>query len=143
MLEDIREIQEIPLDSPEVMQEIAGEIKAEPAETEANEPAEIKAEPIKPKAKGRPRGSLNKGPSKPRAKRKTQIQEAPVEEDSPPVYEPSSPKRNLKLPTDPNSCDIAATMLKLLQDQTYSSQARKQRLYNSWFPSSVQAPKPR
>ena len=89
-------------------------------------------EPVKPKPKGRPKGSLNKGPSKPRAK-KTQIKETPVEEDTPPVYEPSSPKRNLKLPTDPNSSDIAAAMLKMLQDQTYSRQARKQRLYQSWF----------
>ena len=89
---------------------------------------------IKPKVKGRPRGSLNKGPSKPRAK-KTQIQETPVEhgQDSPPAYEPSSPKRNLKLPTDPSTSDVAAAMLKLLQDQSYSRQSRKQRLYNSWF----------
>ena len=124
------EIQEIPLDIAEVTQDIAEEIQAEPAVIEADEPAEIKAEPIKPKAKGRPKGSLNKGPSKPRAK-KTQIQETPVEET--PVYEPSSPKRNLKMPTDPSSSDIAAAMLKLLQDQTYSRQARKQRLYQSWF----------
>ena len=112
------------------MQDIAEEIQAEPAVIAADEPAEIKAEPIKPKAKGRPKGSLNKGPSKPRAK-KTQIQEAPVEEA--PVYEPSSPKRNLRMPADPSSSDIAAAMLKLLQDQTYSRQARKQRLYQSWF----------
>ena len=51
----------------------------------------------------------------------------------PPVYEPSSPKRNLKMPTDPSSSDIAAAMLKLLQDQAHSRQARKQRLYQSWF----------
>ena len=112
------------------MQDIAEEIQAKPAVIEADEPAEIKAEPIKPKAKGRPKGSLNKGPSKPRTK-KTQIQETPVEET--PVYEPSSPKRNLKMPADPSSSDIAAAMLKLLQDQTYSRQARKQRLYQSWF----------
>jgi len=129
-IQEIQGIQEIPLDSPEVMQDIAEEIQAEPAVIEADEPAEIKAEPIKPKAKGRPKGSLNKGPSKPRAK-KTQIQETPVEET--PVYEPSSPKRNLKMPADPSSSDIAAAMLKLLQDQTYSRQARKQRLYQSWF----------
>ena len=127
------EIQEIPLGITEAAQDIAEEIKAEPVEIGASEPAEIEAEPIKPKAKGRPKGSLNKGPPKPRAKKKTQIQEAPVEEDSPPVYEPSSPKRNLKMPTDPTSSDIAAAMLKLLQDQTYSRQARKQRLYQSWF----------
>ena len=129
-IQEIHGIQEIPLDSPEVMQDIAEEIQAEPAVIEADEPAEIKAEPIKPKAKGRPKGSLNKGPSKPRAK-KTQIQETPVEET--PVYEPSSPKRNLKMHADPSSSGIAVAMLKLLQDQTYSRQARKQRLYQSWF----------
>ena len=133
MPEDIQEIQKHPLDSNEVMQDIAEETKAELAEIEADEPAEIQAEPIKPKAKGRPKGSLNKGPPKPRAKRKTQMQEAPVEEDAPAVYEPSSPKRNLKMPTDPSSSDIAGAMLKLLQDRMYSRQARKQRLYQSWF----------
>ena len=127
------EIQEIPLGITEATQDIAEEIKAEPVEIGASEPVEIEAETIKPKAKGRPKGSLNKGPPKPRAKKKTQIQETPVEEDSPPVYEPSSPKRNLKIPTDPSSSDIAAAMLKLLQDQSYSRQSRKQRLYNSWF----------
>ena len=124
------DIQEIPLDNPDIAQpiednaqsieDIAAEIPEEPV------PELVK--PIKPKAKGRPKGALNKGPSKPRAK-KTQIQEAPVEE----AYEPSSPKRNLKLPTDPSSSDVAAAMLKLLQDQSYSRQSRKQRLYNSWF----------
>ena len=130
-IQDIQGIQEFPLDSPEVMQDIAQEIKAEPVEIGASELAEVEAETIKPKAKGRPKGSLNKGPPKPRAKKKTQIQESPV--DSPPVYEPSSPKRNLKMPTDPSSSDIAAAMLKLLQDQTYSRHARKQRLYQSSF----------
>ena len=120
------DIQEIPLDIAEEVQDIAEEIKAD------EQPELEVTEPVKPKAKGRPRGSLNKGPSKPRAK-KTRIKEMPVEEDSPLVYEPSSPKRNLKMPTDPSSSDIAAAMLKLLQDQTYSRQARKQRLYQSWF----------
>ena len=89
-------------------------------------------EAIKPKAKGRPKGAPNKGPSKPRTK-KTQIQEAPVSMIEETMYEPASPKRNLKNPSDANSSDIAAAMLKLLQDQSYSRQSRKQRLYNSWF----------
>ena len=55
---------------PEVMHDVGEEIEAELAEAAANELAEIKAEPIKPKAKGRPQGSLNKGPSKPRTKMK-------------------------------------------------------------------------
>ena len=126
-------IQEIPLDIAEQVEDIAehiAEIEAEdePVVAPPVRPVEEVKPVIKPKAKGRPRGSLNKGPSKPRAK-KTQIQEAPVEE----AYEPSSPKRNLKLPTDPSSSDVAAAMLKLLQDQSYSRQSRKQRLYNSWF----------
>ena len=130
------DIQEILLDGSEIMQDIAEEIKAdEEPEPPHQAPASEEVKPvIKPKAKGRPKGAVNKGPSKPRAK-KTQIQETPVEhgQDSPPAYEPSSPKRNLKLPTDPSTSDVAAAMLKLLQDQSYSRQSRKQRLYNSWF----------
>ena len=68
------EIQEIPIGITEAAQDIAEEIKAEPVEIGASELAEIEAEPIKPKAKGRPKGSLNKGPPKPRAKKKTQMQ---------------------------------------------------------------------
>ena len=122
-------IQEIPIDiAEEVQEEDIPRVEEEPV---ILDPGEEVKQVIKPKAKGRPKGALNKGPSKPRAK-KTQIRETPVE-DSPPAYEPSSPKRNLKLPIDPSSSDIAGAMLKLLQDQTYSRQNRKQQLYNSWF----------
>ena len=128
------DIQEIPLDIAEEVKIIAedlAEIKAgEEPEPPEDAPASKEEQPvIKPKAKGRPKGALNKAPSKPRTK-KAQVQEAPVEEIA---YEPSSPKRNLKLPTDPSTSDVAAAMLKLLQDQSYSRQSRKQRLYNSWF----------
>ena len=130
------DIQEIPLDitenitnsvedNPTIQEDLAQDIPVEDIAVEKEQ--EIK--PIKARAKGRPKGAPNKGPSKPRAK-KAQIQEAPVEEE---IYEPSSPKRNLRIPTDPNSSDVAAAMLKLLQDQTSSRQSRKQRLYNSWF----------
>ncbi len=125
------EIQEIPLNIPEELPEDA----PEPTAPEPAEATQSCGEPIRPKAKGRPKGSQNKGPSKPRAK-KAQIQETPVDSyqgDDLPAYQPSSPKRNLKLPTDPSSSDVAAAMLKLLQDQTYTRQARKQRLYQSWF----------
>ena len=64
-------IQEMPLDNPDIAQpiednaqsieDIAAEIPEEPVLEEVK--------PIKPKAKGRPKGSCNKGPSKPRAKR--------------------------------------------------------------------------
>ena len=126
------DIQEIPLDSPldiPTIPEIVKDIP--PIEDVAVEEELEEVKPIKPKAKGRPKGSPNKGPPKPRAK-KAQIQEAPVEE-APEAYEPSSPTRNLRIPTDPSTSDVAAAMLKLLQDQSYSRQTRKQRLYSSWF----------
>ena len=128
------DIQEIPLDAeqitnnvennPTIQEDIPQDIPVEDIAVE-----EIK--PIKAKAKGRPKGAPNKGPSKARVK-KAQVQETPVEEEEE-VYVPSSPKRNLKIPADPSSSDVAAAMLKLLQDQTNSRQSRKQRLYNSWF----------
>ena len=129
------DIQEIPLDIPDnaedilTIPEIVKDIP--PIEDVEEELEEVK---LKPKAKGRPKGSPNKGPPKPRAK-KAQIQEAPVEDASEPyeAYEPSSPTRNLRIPTDPSTNDVAAAMLKLLQDQSYSRQTRKQRLYSSWF----------
>ena len=130
------DIQEIPLDIPDnaedilTIPEIVKDIPP-PVEEIAVEIPEVEEVKLKPKAKGRPKGSPNKGPPKPRAK-KAQIQEAPVEE-APEAYEPSSPTRNLRIPTDPSTNDVAAAMLKLLQDQSYSRQTRKQKLYSSWF----------
>ena len=126
-------IQEIPLDIAEEVQDIAEDITETQAEEESVPVVLEEVKPVmKPKAKGRPKGSRNLQPSKPRAK-KTQIQEAPVEAPVGETYEPSSPKRNLKIPTDPTTSEVAAAMLKLLQDQTYSRQSRKQRLYSTWF----------
>ena len=127
-------IQEIPLDITEEVQDLVEDIADTKVEEEpvVVDPGEEVKPVIKPKAKGRPKGAPNKGPSKPRAK-KTQIQETLVEAPVGETYEPSSPKRNLKIPTDPTSSEVAAAMLKLLQDQSYSRQSRKQRLYNSWF----------
>ena len=126
-------IQEIPLDIAEEVQDIAEDITETQAEEESVPVVLEEVKPVmKPKAKGRPKGSRNLQLSKPRAK-KTQIQEAPVEASVKATYEPSSPKRNLRIPTDPTSSEVAAAMLKLLQDQSYSRQSRKQRLYSSWF----------
>ena len=128
------DIQEIPLDITENTEEIQEDaptiqeiVQDIPPPVEDITLEDVK--PVKPRAKGRPKGAANKGPPKPRAK-KASIQETPVEEEA---YVPSSPKRNLKIPADPSSSDVAAAMLKLLQDQTNSRQSRKQRLYNSWF----------
>ena len=129
------DITEIPLDIPEVAEDIAEIV--EDSQTNIPDIASEIPSPVEPgkpkaKAKGRPKGAQNKQPSKPRAK-KAQVREEEIEESAPMEYEPSSPKRNLKLPTDPSTSDVAAAMLKLLQDQSYSRQNRKQRLYNSWF----------
>ena len=123
------DITEIPLDIPEVAEDIR-DIQEDIPDTLPNIALQI-TEPEKPKAKpkGRPKGAANKGPSKPRVN-KVQVSEVEVEESA---YEPSSPRRNLKIPTDPTSSEVAAAMLKMLQDQSFSRQNRKQRLYNSWF----------
>ena len=128
------DITEIPLDIPEVPEDIADitEDSHQIIENIAEIPSQVEPEKPKPRPKGRPRGASNKQPSKPRAK-KVQVREEEIEESAPMEYEPSSPKRNLKLPTDPSTSDVAAAMLKLLQDQSYSRQNRKQQLYNSWF----------
>ena len=126
------DIQEIPLDIEDIPLDITEVVEDTPdiQEDIAEIPSQVEPEKPKPKAKGRPKGAANKGPSKPRVK-KTQIQEVEIAE--PRAYEPSSPKRNLKLPIDPTSSEVAAAMLKMLQDQSFSRQNRKQRLYNSWF----------
>ncbi len=80
------------------------------------------------KAKGRPTGAKNKQPSKPRVK-KVSIQE-PIEVD--PLYEPSSPRRNLPIP-EYGASDVAVEMLRLLSVQQQAKRDRKRQLYASWF----------
>ena len=131
------DIQEIPLDNTEIPldnENIQPEIKEENTEIEPEiqkeTPVEEEIIPVKPKAKGRPKGASNKQPSKPRPKRKTVVEETVEEEYKENHYVPSSPK-NRKISEAPP--DLAAMMLKMLQDQAYSRQARKQALYRSWF----------
>ena len=132
------DIQEIPLDNTEIPldnENIQPEIKEENTEIEPEiqkeTPVEEEISPVKaPKPKGRPKGVKNVGPPKPRPKRKAPVEETPVEEDNENYYVPSSPK-NRKISEAPP--DLAAMMLKMLQDQAYSRQARKQALYRSWF----------
>ena len=130
------DIQEIPLDNTEIPldnENIQPEIQEENIEIEPEiqkETVEEEIIPVKPKAKGRPKGASNKQPSKPRPKRKTVVEETVEEEYKENHYVPSSPK-NRKISEAPP--DLAAMMLKMLQDQAYSRQARKQALYRSWF----------
>ena len=131
------DIQEIPLDNTEIPldnENIQPEIQEENIEIEPEiqkETVEEEIIPVKAKAKGRPKGAKNLGPPKPRPKRKPVIEETQVEEEyKENTYVPSSPKhkRNSEAPED-----VATIMLKMLQEQAYSRQARKQALYRSWF----------
>ena len=132
------DIQEIPLDNTEIPldnEHIQTEIKEENIEIE---PEIIQKEtapveeiiPVKAKAKGRPKGAKNLGPPKPRPKRKTVVEETVEEEYKENHYVPSSPRQKKISEAPP---DVAAVMLKMLQEQAYSRQARKQALYRSWF----------
>ena len=132
------DIQEIPLDNTEIPldnENIQPEIKEENTEIEPEiqkgTPVEEEIIPVKaPKPKGRPKGASNKQPSKARPKRKTVVEETVDQEYKENHYVPSSPK-NRKISEAPP--DLAAVMLKMLQEQAYSRQARKQALYRSWF----------
>ena len=130
------DIQEIPLDNTEIPldnENTQPEIQEENIEIEPEiqkETAHVEEEIIPVKAKGRPKGASNKQPSKARPKRKTVVEETVDQEYKENHYVPSSPK-NRKISEAPP--DLAAMMLKMLQDQAYSRQARKQALYRSWF----------
>ena len=135
------DIQEIPLDNPEIPldnENIQPEIKEENTEIESEIQKENAVEeeisPVKPKAKGRPKGASNKQPSKPRPKRKPVVEETQVEEEyKENTYVPSSPRQNRQKRISEAPPDVATIMLKMLQEQAYSRQARKQALYRSWF----------
>ena len=132
---DIQEIPsdntEIPLDNENIQPEIQEEsIEIQPEITQKETPVE-EIIPVKPKAKGRPKGASNKQPSKPRPKRKPVVEETQVEEEyKENTYVPSSPRQKRISEAPP---DVATIMLKMLQEQAYSRQARKQALYRSWF----------
>ena len=66
------DIQEIPLDNTDIAEDIP-----DIAEDIPDVAVEVPEKPIKPKAKGRPRGSCNKGPSKPRDKKKLKYKRLP------------------------------------------------------------------
>ena len=124
------DIREVPLDNSE------SPVDIEEIQAEITQPVvDIEKTPKKAKAKGRPAGAKNKGPSKPRAKRV--VFQEPVASEADDVaayqgYEPSSPRRNLPIPAYGVN-DVAVEMLRLLSDQQQAKAERKRRLYQSWF----------
>ena len=130
------DIEEIVLDIPENQPDI-GESQPDIAVEITQPVVDIEEPPVpkKAKAKGRPAGAKNKGPSKPRAKRV--VFQEPVASEADDVaayqgYEPSSPRRNLPIP-EFGVNDVAVEMLRLLSDQQQAKAERKRRLYQSWF----------
>ena len=105
----------------------------EKAEETIEKSETIPEEKEKPEAKkrGRPKGSVNKAPQKPRAPKKAVvIEETPVEvEEKKPEkeYEPSSPKKDRMVN------DVAVEVLRLLQNQAHVRQEKKRAQYASWF----------
>ncbi len=116
------EIQTIPVtstDEPVAVEPVA-EAEVVAAEVEPFEP------PPAPKRRGRPVGSKNKEPGRPRAPRKAKVE--PVEEEMPERILPGS----MPIPTQAHD-NRTAMMLELLQLQADERRRRKVELYRSWF----------
>ena len=102
----------------------------EPEETLSEKPAELPEPKRKP---GRPAGSRNKQPAKPRAKRAV-VSEA-VEYAPPPAPAPSPPRwdaQHQPIPTEAKT-EMAELMLRLLSGQAMERQRRKDAQRRAWF----------
>ena len=126
------EIQEVPLDIPEIPPDVESEIAPPEIETVLSREEELPPSKPKAKPKGRPKGSPNKGPSKPRKKATVQEQPCDFQSEAASSYEPSSPRRNLQIP-EFGVNDVAVEMLRLLSNQRQARQQRNRDLYKSWF----------
>ena len=104
-----------------------------PIETEELQTIEEELiEPIKKKP-GRPAGAKNKGPSKPRPKRKIVIVEEPLTEEAPPIsqIQQRDPYQR-QLPTEPND-ELSELLLTVLNRHQNERVRRKAEQRRSWF----------
>ena len=106
----------------------------EEAETSEEPPPEPETLPEPKRKPGRPSGSRNKGPAKPRAKRVVVTE--PVLLPAPPPTPAEPPPRwdaqHQPIPTEAKT-ELAELMLKMLQGQATERQRRKDALRRSWF----------
>ena len=119
-----------PAEKAEEAQSVPAAIPPEPEETLSEKPAELPEPKRKP---GRPAGSRNKAPTKPRAKRVV-VSEA-VEYTPPPPPAPSPPRwdaQHQPIPTEAHS-EMAELMLRLLSGQAMERQRRKDAQRRAWF----------
>ena len=144
-------IQEIPLDSEEIIQEKENENLEETEEIQEkdeeiqeieiqkNEAVEIKPEAPAKKPRGRPKGSTKPKPpppekperpekpkrvakAKPQKKKVVHYQSESSEEELPQYVRSQLPQR-----------DLATQMFQLLQNHENQRAQRKRQMYNSWF----------
>ena len=106
-----------------------------PAEELVPEPETLPEPKRKP---GRPAGSKNKEPAKPRAKKKVPVvvsevvDIAPSQPPSPPTETPRWDAQHRPIPTEAKT-EIAELMLRLLSQQSNERIRRKDNLRRSWF----------
>ena len=102
------------------------ETQSAPAEAaERSEAAEPKRKP------GRPAGSRNKQPAKPRAKRVV-VSEAVEAQPPPPAPSPRWDAQHQPIPTEAKT-EMAELMLRLLSGQAMERQRRKDAQRRAWF----------
>ena len=142
---DIVETQENDLETQETPTETEENVSETPIETPENmetvletvlEKEELIEEPVKKKP-GRPVGSRNRGPSKPRPKRKVVISEAIEYEARDEPSAPAQPERiwdaqHQPIPTEAKT-EMAELMLKLLRGQAIERNQRRDAQRRSWF----------
>ena len=138
-------IQEIPLDSEEIIQEKENgnleeteeieekDKEIQEIEIQKNEAVEIKPEVPAKKPRGRPKGSTKPKPpppekpktvakAKPQKKKVVTYQSESSEEELPQYVRSQLPQR-----------DLATQMFQLLQNHENQRAQRKRQMYNSWF----------
>ena len=130
------EIEETPvtIEAQSAPAQLAEEVVSEGPTAEKEEET-TEEHPPEPKRKpGRPSGSRNKGPAKPRAKRVVVTE--PVLLPAPPPTPAEPPPRwdaqHQPIPTEAKT-EMAELMLKMLQGQAMERQRRKDALRRSWF----------
>jgi hypothetical protein len=126
-----------PLIAPEIAETpvtIEEEAVAESVSAEKTEepPEEAQSAPAEPKRKpGRPSGSKNKQPAKPRAKR---VVVSEAVEYAPPPPTPRWDAQHQPIPTEADAkTEMAQLMLRLLSGQATERQRRKDAQRRAWF----------
>ena len=138
--------EDTPLIAPEIEETLATieedavseSLPAEKAEEVLPEPEETQSAPAEPEPKrkpGRPAGSKNRQPAKPRAKRVVVSEAVDAVQPPPPPAPLPAPRwdaQHQPIPTEAHS-EMAELMLRLLSGQAMERQRRKDAQRRAWF----------